>query len=121
MAVYTDFIFCATLKRQTPAPVIDTLLYLVGEGKRPQTLMFDDPVNPLAGGEYQSANKMWLDRNSWRVSAHATVKNSGYTIEKFVEWIKPWVESGFGNRDIFAFAMHEDADNPVIYALYEEL
>lgn len=121
MGVYIELIFCATLKKETPKEVLDTLLYMTGEAKRPEKMAFDMIINPLTGGDYQPANKMWHDAAShrWRINATGLFKVKGFDIEEFLQWIKPWVESGFGTRQIYAMVMHEDYNYPDIYALYD--
>jgi hypothetical protein len=47
------------------------------------------------------------------------LKNYRQQIEKFIEYIKPYViqGSGFVNHNIFAYVQYEEAEFPTIYAL----
>ena len=37
----------------------------------------------------------------------------------FLEWIKPFVDSGSGNRDMYAITIYEGQSEPTIYYLYD--
>lgn len=126
MGMYTELIFGAELKKETPNEVIETLRYMVGDIEKPQKLAFDADRNPLRGGSYyfavnKSVSKIWLDNidNQWHISARANIKNYDNEIEQFLEWIKPWIEGGSGARDMYAIVTYEEDDEPTIYYLYE--
>ena len=42
MGMYTELIFGASLKTDTPKEVIDTLRYMVGDIEQPEKLVFDN-------------------------------------------------------------------------------
>ena len=50
--MYTELIFGASLKTDTPKEVIDTLRYMVGDIEQPEKLAFDSSRNPLIGGSH---------------------------------------------------------------------
>ena len=127
MGMYTELIFGASLKKDTPKEVIESLKYIIGETK-------EKPINfPLPegrcewlfqGSSYYFAickpvNKMWKDDMSkrWVLSARSNIKNYLNEIETFLEWVKPYIDSGSGSRDMYAVVIYEEADSPEIYYL----
>lgn len=125
--MYTELIFGAELKKETPQEVIDTLKFMLGEIK-------DKPENfPLPNGRCEwlftcssyyfgissPVNKMWFDNitKQWHISTRSNIKNYENEIETFLEWIKPYIDSGSGYRDMYAITIYEDAEEPTIYFL----
>jgi hypothetical protein len=126
MGMYTELIFGARLKKDTPNEVIETLRYLVGDIEKPEKVAIDLWRNPLNFGSYYFAvnspvRKMWFDEidEKWHISTRANIKNYESDIEKFLEWIKPFVAGGSGTRDMYAIVIYEESDEPTIYYLYE--
>jgi hypothetical protein len=126
MGMYTELIFGAKLKKDTPNEVIETLRYLVGDIEKPEKVAIDLWRNPLNFGSYYFAvnspvRKMWFDEidEEWHISTRANIKNYESDIEKFLEWIKPFVAGGSGTRDMYAIVIYEESDEPTIYYLYE--
>lgn len=128
MGMYTELIFGASLKTDTPKEVIDTLRYMVGDIEKPETLEFESNRNPLRGGSYyfgviNSVTKMVYDeiRGSWVLSSRANIKNYNNEIDDFLTWIEPYIDCGSGNRDMYAIKMYENQSEPTIYYLdYED-
>lgn len=54
--------------------------------------------------------------NHWVLSTRANCKNYQEEIEKFLEYIKQYVEYGSGPNDIFAYVQYEESDFPTIYS-----
>lgn len=126
MGMYTELIFGASLKTDTPKEVIDTLRYMVGYIEQPEKLAFDSNRNPLSGGSHyfgviSGATKMYYNdtANCWVLSSRANIKNYDSDIETFLEWIKPFVDSGSGDRDMYAITIYEEQSEPTIYYLYD--
>ncbi len=129
MGMYTELIFGASLKKETPEEVIETLKYLIGDRKdRPKESSFESPRDILlfTGASYyfgvnQSVSKMWRDNYSkqWAISTRANLKNYEDDIEKFLEWIKPWIDSGSGYREMYAIVLYEEFSEPTIYYLHD--
>lgn len=124
--MFTELIFGAALKKETPSEVIETLRYMVGDIEEPQKLAFDVGRNPLWGGSYyfgvnESVSKIWFDNidNQWHISTRSNIKNYDSEIEQFLEWVKPWIEDGSGARDMYAIVIYEESDEPTIYYLHE--
>ena len=128
MGMYTELIFGAELKEDTPDKVVRALKYMIGElEERP----FDFPLSVcdwlFRGGSYYFAinepvNKMWHDEitETWHISTRSNIKNYGSDIETFLEWIKPYIQGGSGYTDMYAIVMYEESDKPTIYYLREE-
>jgi hypothetical protein len=124
MGMYTELIFGAELKSDTPIDVINTLKYLVGDIDIPSNLLYTEDRNPLMGGSYYfgvntSVTKMYFDEisDAWVLSSRANIKNYGNEIETFLEWIKPFISQGSGNREMYAIVIYEDQEIPSIYYL----
>ena len=125
--MYTEIIFGAALKEDAPDQVVNALKYIIGE-------IEDKPEDfPLpkgrcdwifqCGSYYFGVNnalsKMWLDKISkrWVISARSSIKNYENEIEEFLEWIKPYIEQGSGERDMYAIVTYEEDSEPTIYYL----
>jgi len=124
--MYTELIFGAELKKETPNEVIEALKYMLGEVKeKPNNFPLPDGRCEwlFQGGSYyfainESVNKMWLDEidNCWHISTRSNIKNYEDEIETFLEWIKPHIDSGSGDRDMYAITIYESGE-PVLYFL----
>ena len=123
MGMYTELIFGASLKENTPKDVIETLQYMVGNIEKPKNLAFDTESgrNPLL----ESSCYFGIDRpvsvfyktgKTWKLSTRASIKNDG-EIEQFLQWIEPYIQSGSGSKDIYAYVTYEDSEKPMIHFL----
>lgn len=130
MGMYTELIFGVRLKENTPTDVIETLQYMTGlTDYEPEKLLFDLNIyrNPLSGGSYyfgvhSCVTKMWYDdiAKAWSISSRANIKNYNSEIEKFLEWIKPYIDSGSGLRDMYAIVTNEESEEPTLYYLHKK-
>lgn len=131
MGMYTELIFGASIKKDAPKEVINTLHYLVNGKKLYEEVEIEKSVtdgrNVLnGGGSYyfgvcDSVAKMWFDdiRSEWIVSSRTNIKNYGSEIQTFLEWIKPFIDSGSGDREMYAITIYEEQSEPTIYYLYD--
>jgi hypothetical protein len=129
MGMYTELIFGAELKIETPVEVIDALKYMLGEIEtKPNNFPLPEGRCEwlFQGGSYYFAintavNKMWLDDidKQWHISTRSNIKNYESEIETFLEWIKPYVDGGSGYREMYAIVIYEEASEPTIYYLRE--
>lgn len=124
MGRYTELIFGAKLKKETPQSVINTLRYMVGQIEKPDPLLYDKGRNPLTGGSGYfgvSASKPEFTfgalSETWQISTRGNIKNTDSEIEIFLDWIEPFVEVGSGALDIFAIVIDEDSNEPMLYCL----
>jgi len=130
MGSYTELIFGASLKKETPPDVIETLKHYCGLVELPEEqLVFKTKSgrNPLnMGGSYyfgviNTDPQMIYDkiRPSWYISSRTNLKNYENEIEDFLKWVKPYLDSGSGEREFYAIVTYEQGE-PTIYYLEEE-
>src|SRR3990167_6474879 len=129
MGMYTELIFGARLKETTPNEVIETLKYMGGDLEtKPEKLAFETSTgrNVLRGGSFyfgvhSAVSKLFYDdiANAWALSSRANIKNYEDEIEQFLEWIKPYIDSGSGEREMYAIKIYEEQAEPTIYYLHE--
>lgn len=129
MGMYTELIFGAELKKDTPNQVIEALKYMIGETKeKPSDFPLPDGRCEwlFQGGSYyfainNSVTKMWLHDidKQWHISTRSNIKNYESEIETFLEWIKPYIDSGSGGRDLYAITIYEEQDTPTLYYLHD--
>jgi hypothetical protein len=131
MGTYTEIIFGCELISEIPSVAINALKWLCGEIKRPEELpdheFFNDKKNRWflfqSGSFYFGVNKgvaeIWFSKssNSWHVSARGNIKNYNNEIEKFLSWVRKYVDTGSGERNFYAIVCHEDQTEPSIYYL----
>ncbi|AGO48309.1 hypothetical protein Phi17:1_gp33 [Cellulophaga phage phi17:1] len=127
MGMYTELIFGAELKQDTPENVIESLKYMMGDvEEKPENFPLPDGRCEwlFKGSSYyfginRAASSMWFDdiSESWSISTRSNIKNYGDEIESFLEWIKPYIDSGRGCRDMYAIVTYEESDTPDIYYL----
>lgn len=126
MGMYTELIFGAEFKKDTPKELIDTLRYMVGDlTDKPDRYLWSENRNPINwGGSYyfaisKTVSKMWYDEisESWTLSSRTNLKNYNGEIESFLELVKPWIQSGSGTRDMYAITIYEESAEPTIYYL----
>lgn len=122
MGMYTELIFGASLHENTPSEVIETLRYMIGDIEKPKNLLFDSERNPLLGSSYyfgvnEPVNKMWFDDidKCWHISTRCNIKNYDQDIQNFLKWIEPHIDSGSGNKDMYAIVIYEGSSEPKIY------
>ena len=130
MGMYTELIFGAGLKKDTPENIIEALKYMMGEiEEKPKDF-------PLPNGRCEwlfrgssyyfgvnsPVSKMWKDDigKNWVLSTRSNIKNYEGEIEAFLEWIKPYIDSGSGYRDMYAIVTYEEAKAPNIYYLHDD-
>ncbi len=135
MGMYTELIFGAELKKDTPKEVIEALKYMIGETEeKPNNFPLTDGISEwlfdginkwlFKGSSYyfgvsRPFSKMWFDDigKSWAISTRSSIKNYAGEIEAFLEWIKPYIASGSGCRNMYAVVTYEKAEKPDIYYL----
>ena len=125
MGMYTELIFGASLKENTPEEVIETLKNMCGLESKTNILNLGR--NPFYTqsyyfGVHRSKPFMEYDgiSKNWVISTRGNIKNYNNEIETFLEWIKPYIENGSGSRDMYAIVTYEESEEPTIYYLYDE-
>ncbi len=133
MGYYTELIFGASFKKDVPEEVIAIIKALI-EGKAEEIVNLPDhpffecewwPELLACSSEYFGVNKalgkMWQDSHGgWRVSTRSSVTDYGGQIEDFLDWIKPYLKAGSGEREIYAIVIEEGLSFPRIYTLKEQ-
>lgn len=126
--MYTELIFGATLKENTPTYVTQALDSVVND----TVVKLSDEANQFID-EYSLRKLIWCSSyyfgahtnkpscvfdktaNRWCISFRANCKNYQGEIEKFIEFITPYVEYGSGTTNIFAIVQYEEDDYPTLY------
>ena len=123
--MYTELIFGAKLKKETPEKVINALKYILGDiEEKPK----DFPLpkgrcewlfrcSSYYFGVNKSLCKMWLDDldKSYHISTRSNIKNYENEIETFLNWIKPFIEDGSGEREMYAIVTYEESEPKIYY------
>ena len=127
MGMYTELIFGADLKKDTPENVIEVLKYMVGDTEeKPKDFPLPEGRCEwlFRGSSYYfgvnaPVSKLWKDDigENWVLSTRSNIKNYEREIEAFLEWIYPYIDGGSGYRDMYAIVTHEEAEAPDIYYL----
>ncbi len=128
MGMYTELILGCELKKETPQYVIDSLMFIIGESEeKPKEFPFEEGSREcwlLRGGSYYFAvrdQKPLFFKDSiskqWVLSTRSNIKNYCNEIENFLEWLKPYIDSGSGGRDMYAIVTYEEQDEPTIHYL----
>lgn len=127
--MYTELIFGATLKEKTPTYVTQALDSVINDRTN---VNLSDEVKQFID-EYSISKLIWCSSyyfgahdnkpscvfdkiaGRWCISFRANCKNYQNEIEKFIGFIKPYVEYGSGPTNIFAIVQYEESDYPTLY------
>ena len=131
MGMYTEIIFGAGLKRNLSEEIVDIIKRMIsGEAYKdvPNHPYFKSERSWLlcSGGSYYFPGtiepKFWYDNISkqWYLHFRTNIKNYDSEIEKFLDWIKPYIEDGCGRKNFYAIVTYEEDDEPTIYYLDEK-
>ena len=134
MGMYTEIIFGAVLKENTPKLIIDTIKKLINnyediDNKTMKHPFFNSDRNWLlnSGGSYYFPGtikpKFWFDNitNQWFLLFRTNIKNYDNEIEKFLDWIFPYISQGSGSRNFYAIVTYEEQSIPTIYYLNNDI
>jgi len=134
MGMYTEFVFGAELKHDTPKEVIGVLKYIILSNvieKSPDMIIPKHPFfetdrwhllgqcSSYSFGFSASCSKMVYDNitTSWLIAIRSSIKNYNNEIEKFMDWIKPYIKHGSGRREFLGYSLYEEAEEPKLYYL----
>lgn len=127
--MYTELIFGATLKEKTPTYITQALNVVINDNV---DVTLSDEAKQFIN-EYSLSKLIWSTSyyfgahinnpscvfdettNRWCISFRSNCKNYKSEIEKFIEFIKPYVEFGSGLTNIFAIVHYEEDDYPTLY------
>lgn len=133
MGMYTELVFGARLQPDLPQKVEKALKYMVrGTGKEPEELPDHEFFQSErwarlfhCGSYYFGIHRPhaimeWDDiSNSYSLSTRSSIKNYDKEIDKFLDWVKPYVNQGSGTRGMFAMVCYEEDEAPTLYFLEE--
>jgi len=139
MGYYTELIFGCSLGEDTPHEIIRLLKFMVdsSEFKTWDEIIDNNskepwlPDHPLFSdtrwrwifqcasyyfGVNEPMAKIWYDdiRHCWQISTRSNLKNYD-EIELFLDWIKPYIDSGSGLREMYAIVTTEDGEPKIYY------
>lgn len=127
MGMYTELIFGCLLKKDTPEEIVTTLQELADckDSFIAEKNGFDCRVfvgSSYYFGVHHGNARVVFDKKTsqWFVSSRANLKNYGSEIQSFLDWIKPYIEQGTGEKDFYAIVTYEEDSEPTIYYLGEE-
>jgi hypothetical protein len=131
--MYTELIFGAKIKRDIPQEAITALRFMFDDeyynecqGNTPSCLP-NHPFFKRARWKYMTrcisyyfgvsvSHRLFKDdkeiSNCFVVSSRSNLKNYDDEITHFIDWIKPYCESGSGNRQCIAIVCYEQDDEP---------
>lgn len=119
MGMYTEIYARGTLMRDTPNLVVAALRYMAGEGEKPdplpahelfQTYRWDVLGRGASAYFPATSSTVYKDiySNNWAFMFHANLKNYDGEIEKFFDWIDPYVEGGEG--EYIGYSLYEETE-----------
>lgn len=125
MGMYTELHFNSELKKDVPINVIDILRHMIGEyddapSNTPEHELFDTNRwnYMLQGTSYyfdaDTNSTLRWDRisGSYYLCIRCNLKNYDNEIEKFVDWIKPYLEKSHG--EFLGFSRYEEVEKPTL-------
>ena len=128
--MYTEFVFGARLKKDTPPHIIEMLKVMFRHNERlPEKYSdWNDKFPNIRtipfGGSYYFAVQDGLSRLShdkisedWTVCIRCNIKNYEDHIMNFMKWLEPYVANGSGNLDFLGYSLYEEDDTPILYYL----
>lgn len=131
MGMYTELVMAVELKKDTPNAVIEVLKYMVGDIEdepsmpkhelfeadrwrfmlRCDSYYFDGVTNSILKSDWVS--------NSYYLTVRSNLKNYNSEIEKFIDWITPYVNLSYSdsNRMFVGYSRYEESDEPTLIYL----
>lgn len=132
MGMYTEIYFCAELK-ELPEDVEKTIFWLIEneycDGKKPDFLPSHEFFTSerfdflLIGTScyFPEVEKVIFKKceytKKYTLFFKSSIKNYDGEIEKFLDWIEPYIMHGSGIKDMYAYTIYEEAEEPIIYYL----
>ena len=130
MGMYTEFHFNAELKEDTPEDVLGLLRYMTGEtrdrpDKTPDHELFETGRWFLMlccdSAYFDMSTASGLHRSGtfsfWYLSIRTNFKNYDNEIDKFLDWIHPYLNKD--DAEFLGFYRYEDDENPTLIYMKE--
>lgn len=130
MGMYTEFVFAIELKKETPKDIIKILAFMVDESEEeeyptdlPKHEFFETArwnrlfISSSSYFEGITSSKLIFDdiSKTYFLTTRSNLKNSNKEIEKFLNWIKPYIE-GYGHK-FLGYTRHEEDKEPTLIYL----
>jgi hypothetical protein len=123
MGYYTEIIFGARLREDTPGRVIELLTKAADGGwdveaddvKLGRVMHGSDSY--YFSGSHAPVFELDDFREHYTLHFRANLKNYSSEIEAFIDWIRPYVAQGAGEREVFAIVMGEDTEALELHCL----
>lgn len=128
MGMYTEFVLGVSLKSDTPLKVIDALEAIVNKSEDEVRLFNHEffycsryQYIATSGSYYfgysDSTSKFYKDKlsNTYLLSIRSSIKNYENEIEKFIDCIRSYVDSGSGSKDLLGYMMYEESIVPYLF------
>jgi hypothetical protein len=124
MGMYTEFFLRVRLRRNTPVEIIDTLDYMLRDKDRDEQ-DFLPPAHPLFEttrwnymlrmyvGDGQMDSRLSRKYGDIHLRVHTSLKNYENEIEKFVDWLTPYIDV-FDDGQFLGWKQYEEWDAPAI-------
>lgn len=127
MGMYTQLMFNAELRKDTPDQVISILEFMTGDAsygiapETPEHALFDTErwTFMLVSSSYYfepNASKTSFRKDditkSWHLSVLCDLKNYSGEIEAFLDWIMPYLDDS--NRQVLGWTWYEEDDEPTL-------
>ncbi len=127
MGMYTELVYGARLKENTPLHIIEMLKVIFGinESLPDKYSDWEDKFPEIScipfGGSYYFAvqnphSRMSFDDVSkdWTIVVRCNIKNYHNQIENFIEWLSPYVEGSGAKDDFLGYTLHEESIAPIL-------
>lgn len=128
MGMYTELHFNAELAKNVPEPVIEVLKYMVGDIEQKPGVL---PEHELFANGTRWRGMLRTDSYYFDADTHSTLrfdeiggqyylcirtnlKNYGSEIEKFIDWIAPYLDEHINNGDFLGFYRYEENNEPTL-------
>lgn len=114
MGIYTELVYGARLKKDTPPDVIKKLKDMFDFNKFPTVSGI-----PFGSSYYfavsEPCSKFFEDRLGTQcISIRCSIKNYCNEIESFIEWLSPYVDGCGDNRNFLGYMMYEEDEKPTL-------
>ncbi len=128
--MYTEFVFGVSLYNNTPNEII-TILDVIVNNKEIELILPDHKL--FSSNRYKaianccsyyfgfsdsfSTFSSIPDRISkeYLLSIRSSIKNYNNKIELFVDWLRPYINSGSGSNDLLGYMLYEEAVVPYLF------
>ena len=123
MGMYTEFFYRAEIRKNVPENVREVLKFLCAGAPRPPGDLPDheffqcsrwEDVAVMGSAYFISREPIFRDTgNAYELAIHSNMKNYGGEIQKFVDWVDPYVRAIRG--DFLGYSLYEESNQPEMF------